>query len=119
MIWLRARPAALAGRVGPGPGARSWATDPAAALGRLEAERRPLYAELADAVVDVDDLGPAEVAELVLAAAGRWTDEHRHRGWTSAARSYDVVVGQGVRRELAAIVATLGARQAAVVTQDE
>ncbi len=34
-------------------------------------------------------------------------------------RSYDVVVGQGVRRELAAIVATLGARQAAVVTQDE
>ena len=69
VVWLRADPATLAGRVGDGagrpllgdgPGGRSWR--------RLEAERRPLYAELADAVVDVDDLDPAEVAD---AGAGR------------------------------------------------
>lgn len=70
VVWLRARPATLARRVGDGAGRPLLGEDPAAALARLEAERRPLYAELADAVVDVDDLGPAEVAERVLAAAG-------------------------------------------------
>jgi hypothetical protein len=40
---------------------------PLAALERLDAVRRPLYAEVADAVVDVDDRPPAGVAAAVAA----------------------------------------------------
>jgi shikimate kinase len=61
VVWLRADPDLLAARV-----ARSRTThrplladDPVATLLRLDAERRPLYEELADVVVDVSD-GPAE-----------------------------------------------------------
>jgi shikimate kinase len=42
--------------------------DPAGALERLDAERRPLYEEVADAVVDVDDLDPEAVADRVVGA---------------------------------------------------
>jgi len=70
VVWLRARPATLAARVGAGAGRPLLGSDPAAALARLEAERRPFYAELADVVVDVDDLEAGEAAERVLAAAG-------------------------------------------------
>lgn len=70
VVWLRARAATLALRVGDGTGRPLLGGDPPAALARLEAERTPLYAEIADVVVDVDDLEPAEVVERVLAAAG-------------------------------------------------
>jgi len=70
VVWLRAHPATLAARVGEGTGRPLLGTDPPAALARLEAERRPFYAELADVVVDVDDLEAAEAAERVLAAPG-------------------------------------------------
>jgi shikimate kinase len=43
------------------------ADDPAGALRRLDAARRPLYAEVADQVVDVDTRSPDEVADAVLA----------------------------------------------------
>jgi hypothetical protein len=36
----------------------------------MQRDREPLYREVADVVIDVDDLTPAEVAERVLAAAG-------------------------------------------------
>jgi hypothetical protein len=36
-------------------------------IARVEAERRPLYAEVAGAVVDVDELSPDAVADQVLA----------------------------------------------------
>jgi hypothetical protein len=32
----------------------------------LDAVRRPLYAEVADDTIDVDGLGPAEVAALII-----------------------------------------------------
>lgn len=65
VVWLRADPATLAARVGNGAGRPLLAGDPAGALRRLDAVRRPLYAEVADVVVDVDDLGPREVADRV------------------------------------------------------
>jgi shikimate kinase len=68
VVWLRASPATLAARVGDGAGRPLLAGDPAAALVRLEAERCPLYAEVADVVIDVDGVPPAEVADQVLAA---------------------------------------------------
>ena len=70
VVWLRARPETLAGRVGSGEGRPLLEGDPAGNLRRLDAERRPLYAELADVVVDVDGIGPEEVAEAVLGALG-------------------------------------------------
>jgi len=70
VVWLRAQPETLAARVGDGAGRPLLGSDPPRVLADLDAVRRPLYAQLADAVVDVDELEPAEVVEAVLRAAG-------------------------------------------------
>jgi shikimate kinase len=70
VVWLRARADTLARRVGGGrdrPLLAAAAGGPAAVIARVEAERRPLYAEVAGAVVDVDELSPDAVADQVLA----------------------------------------------------
>ncbi len=67
IVWLRARPATLAKRVGDGAGRPLLGDDPAAALRRLDAVRRPVYAELAQLTVDVDGLSAQEVVERILA----------------------------------------------------
>jgi shikimate kinase len=69
VAWLTAGPATIAGRLAADPAGRPALTplgliDEVAAV--LEA-RRPLYREVADLEVGTDGLGPAEVAELVLA----------------------------------------------------
>jgi shikimate kinase len=69
VVWLRAEPATLAVRVGTGAGRPLLAVDPAATLARLNQARSPLYAEVATAVVDVDQLSPADVVDRVIAAA--------------------------------------------------
>ena len=70
VVWLRAEIATLVERVGRGEG-RSWLDDdPAAALTRLAVVREPLYAQVADQVVDVDDLPADRVAAAVLDALG-------------------------------------------------
>jgi shikimate kinase len=66
VVWLRARPETLAARVGDGAGRPLLAGDPGAALLGLDAVRRPLYAEVADETIDVDDLSPAEVAARIV-----------------------------------------------------
>ena len=69
VVWLRASPATLAARVQCAeerPHRPLLGSDPAAAIARLDAERRPLYDELADVVVDVDLLAPDEVADRVM-----------------------------------------------------
>lgn len=73
VVWLRARPETLARRVGTGEGRPLLAGGPAAALVRLEAERRPLYEEVAGTVVDVDDLAASEAVERVVAAVAAAT----------------------------------------------
>jgi len=67
-VWLRARPATLAARVGAGAG-RPWlAGDPERVLATMDAERADLYAESARLVVDVDDLTAEQVTDQIVAA---------------------------------------------------
>jgi len=65
VVWLRAGVDTLARRLGAGTGRPLLAGDVAAAVARLDAERRPLYAEVADVTVDVDDLSIDEVADRI------------------------------------------------------
>lgn len=67
VVWLRAEPATLAARVGDGAGRPLLAGEAADTLARLDRERRPHYAGLADVVVDVDGVPPDVVADRVLA----------------------------------------------------
>jgi shikimate kinase len=68
VVWLRAEVTTLAERVGSGKGRPLLDDDPAAALQRLEGERRPLYAEVADVVVDVDNMEADQVVDRIVAA---------------------------------------------------
>lgn len=65
VVWLRADPATLARRVGDGSGRPLLAEDPESVLRHLYDERRPLYEEVADVVIDVDTLTRDEVVEAV------------------------------------------------------
>jgi shikimate kinase len=72
VVWLRARPEVLARRVSAGRDHRPLlGDDPLAALRRLDAERHPLYEEVADLVVDVDDLSTGQVVTAVLELVDR------------------------------------------------
>lgn len=68
VVWLRAELATLAGRVASGAHRTLLEGDAGQRLASLYAARRPYYEELADVVVDVDTLGPDEVADRVIAA---------------------------------------------------
>ena len=70
VVWLRAEPQKLAQRVGDGIGRPLLEGDKDEIMTRLLTERAPHYAEVADAVIDVDHLTPDEVANGVLEAAG-------------------------------------------------
>ena len=68
VVWLRAAPSALAGRVGDGATRPLLeGTDTEGALAELSARREGVYTSLAHAVVDVDSLTPEEVASRVIA----------------------------------------------------
>ena len=68
VVWLRARPETSAARVGDGAGRPLLGSDPAEALVRLNAVRAPLYDEVSDVVIDVDDLDPTAVVQRVVDA---------------------------------------------------
>ena len=73
VVWLRARPATLAARVGDGAGRPLLAGPPGAVrerLATLAAGREDRYREVADAVVDTDDREPAEIADEIARLAG-------------------------------------------------
>jgi shikimate kinase len=69
VVWLRADPSVLADRVQHGVHRPLLQDDPAATLQRLDAERRDLYADVADRVIDTAGRNPedivTEIAELV------------------------------------------------------
>lgn len=70
VVWLRARPATLAARVGNGEGRPLLNGAPAGPLEVLDGlarDREPFYQEVADVVIEVDDLSPEQVAGLVMA----------------------------------------------------
>ena len=68
VVWLRARPDTLAARVGDGAGRPLLGDDPLTALTHLSSVRSPLYAEVADVILDVDGLTPATVAGRIIDA---------------------------------------------------
>jgi shikimate kinase len=71
VVWLRARPATLAARVGDGAGRPLLAGGDV--LGRLTAladERAALYEETAGAFVDTDGVSPEEVADALCRLVG-------------------------------------------------
>ena len=72
VVWLRAAPSVLAGRIQPslaGGGHRPLLEkDPAATLLQLDAERRPLYQEVATITVDVDTMPVPEVVDVIVGA---------------------------------------------------
>jgi shikimate kinase len=70
VVWLRARPDTLARRVDDGAGRPLLSGDPSGdpvrAIVRLTAERRALYEEVADVVLDTDDRQPGEVVDEIV-----------------------------------------------------
>ena len=71
MVWLRAPVETLIVRVRKGEGRPLLDDDPAAAMRRLDAVRRPLYEEVADLVVDVDNDHTADyVTERIVRELG-------------------------------------------------
>jgi shikimate kinase len=68
VVWLRATVETMALRVGRGDGRPLLGDDPLAALAALYPERAPMYEELANVVVDVDDARPEEVVDKIVAA---------------------------------------------------
>ena len=73
VVWLRARPSTLTHRTKPDDTRPLLTGDHRATLERLAAERDPLYAEVADHVVDVDLVERRAVVEAVLAALATGT----------------------------------------------
>ncbi|MDA8295776.1 MAG: bifunctional shikimate kinase/3-dehydroquinate synthase [Actinomycetota bacterium] len=111
VLWLRARPETLSGRLGKAADRPLLAADPNGTLERLAAEREAVYREAsAGRLVDVDAATPDEAVEAALSAL-----LERVRVEVPG-RSYEVVIGPGARRELAAHLPA-GARRCAVVTQ--
>ena len=66
VVWLRADPAVLARRVRYHDHRPLLDSNPAATLARLAAERTPLYAEVADVIVDEGTKTPDEIADEIL-----------------------------------------------------
>lgn len=75
VVWLRARPETLIERVHDGAGRPLLVGDTpqerAQTLRRIDAERRPLYAEVADEIIDVDRLRTDKVAGRLLECVGQ------------------------------------------------
>ncbi|HEX2192499.1 MAG TPA: bifunctional shikimate kinase/3-dehydroquinate synthase [Acidimicrobiales bacterium] len=115
VVWLRARPETLVPRVATSSHRPLLDSDPAGVLARLAAERAPLYAEVADVTVDVDGLPAEQVVALVEEALGGGA--LRTVTVDLGPRSYPVLVGPGARHRLLEVL-PVGARRAAVVTQD-
>lgn len=66
VVWLRARPETLAKRAVGAAHRPFLAADPLGWMTATAAERDPLYRAVADIIVDVDDLRPAQVADQIL-----------------------------------------------------
>ena len=66
VVWLRADPGVLAERASSGGHRPLLDGDAEGNLRRLLEPRLPLYAEVADEVIDVDGRSPGDVVELIL-----------------------------------------------------
>jgi len=77
VVWLRCQPNVLATRFGSSTHRPLLDDDPVGVLERLDAIRRPLYEEVADVVVDVDDLTPDQVVTCIEAALEHGSERQR------------------------------------------
>jgi 5-deoxy-5-amino-3-dehydroquinate synthase len=111
VVWLRATTNTLIARLGDGFGRPLLQGDTTAAILRLDSERRPRYEEVADIVIDVDNLPLTGVVSAVLDAL-----QQRVRVVLDE-RSYDVIVGPGARHFIAEMIPD-SARRVAIVTQE-
>jgi shikimate kinase len=80
VVYLRARPETLAGRMGTGEG-RPWLQqNPLEWITATLARRDDAYQEAADVVIDVDGLTPrtaaARLTDMLVAPASAWTLAH-------------------------------------------
>ncbi len=71
VVWLRAQPEVLASRVSTGDHRPLLADDPLGTLTRLSQDRRHLYEEVADHVVDVDGMSSDDVAARIVELVSR------------------------------------------------
>jgi shikimate kinase len=71
IVWLRVRVETLIRRIGDGAGRPLLEHDPVEALTTLDEARAPIYASLAQLVIDVDDLDPSGVAERIVSELDR------------------------------------------------
>jgi shikimate kinase len=67
VVWLRAAPGLLVDRALRQDHRPLLEHDPAATMAQMAADRTCLYAEVADRIVDIDELTPDQVADRVLA----------------------------------------------------
>jgi shikimate kinase len=65
-VWLRVGLSTALRRVGAGHGRPLLQDDPRGVLERLIIERTPLYADVADLIIDVDRLRPSAVATAII-----------------------------------------------------
>jgi shikimate kinase len=71
VIWLRARPETLALRVPSGTHRPLLDADAPSTLARLSTEREHLYREVADEVIDVDDVPRERLVDWIVALAAQ------------------------------------------------
>jgi shikimate kinase len=70
VVWLRASNETLSERVPRGGARPRLGDDPTSSLRDLYETRQPLYAAVADFIIDVDNLAPEEVVARVLSETG-------------------------------------------------
>ena len=141
VVWMRAESDTLIRRIGAGSGRPLLQGDPVVKIQAYDRVRRPIYDGLAHFAVDVDDVDPATVAGRVVAYVEHVVEprisnsgarrgaiepteptDRRYRGpfrlevALPDGRSYPVVVGAGVRSQLAERLPA-GAKKVAIVTQ--
>ena len=109
VVYLRADPKRLARRVRK-DSERPIDGDLEATLAERQREREPFSSALADVVVEVGEDSPETVVALVRAGLVRKVHVSLDE------RSYEVLVGPGVRQQLSEVLPTR-ARRAAIVTQ--
>jgi shikimate kinase len=67
VVWLQAAVPTLVTRIGTGASRPALGDDPLSAVAGVDEARRPHYRQLADMVVQVDELTPDEIAEIIAA----------------------------------------------------
>ena len=74
VVWLHAEPATLSARIRRDPARPFLGSDPQTVLRTMEEQRRSLYADVADLVIDVDELAPRQVAAAIVGEIRKLSD---------------------------------------------